>query len=203
MSIAPMNTPSTRWLPALPSPESPHAPAHSPTYAPTQHQPGRRCARARQAQGFTLIEVMMVLAVIAILALIAVPSQVDRIVKEQVLEGMKLSELATKRVDVAWATTGKLPDNNEALALPAADKIVSARVSSITVEQGVVHIVFGNQANGSLSGKVLSLRPAVVEDTPVVPIAWVCGFSKEPQNMKLLGANRTDIQKHHLPLRCL
>ena len=59
------------------------------------------------------------------------------------------------------------------------------------------------QANGSLRGKTLSLRPAVVEDTPLVPIAWVCGFAKEPQAMKVLGTNRTDIDKQYLPLRCL
>jgi type IV pilus assembly protein PilA len=157
--------------------------------------------RVRQ-RGFTLIEMMAVLAVIAILAMIAIPSQLDRIVKEQVLEGIKLAELATKRVDVYWAATGKLPEKNQTLDLPAADKIVNARVSSVTVDQGAVHIVFGNQASGSLQGKTLSLLPAVVDDAPAVPITWICAGSAVPAKMSTKGENRTSIGKDKLPMRC-
>ncbi len=153
--------------------------------------------------GFTLIELMAVIAVIAILALTALPSQMDRIVKEQILEGIKLADIATKRVDVFWTASGKLPDNNEVLTLPAADKIVNNRVSSVTVEKGAVHIVFGNQASSSLTGKTLSLRPAIVEDAPAVPINWICGKSAVPAKMTAQGDNRTDIAPTHLPLRCL
>ncbi len=154
-------------------------------------------------QGFSLIELMAVVAVIAILALIALPSQMDRIVKEQVLEGIKLAELATKRVDAHWTNTGRLPENNEALDLPVAEKIVSNRVSSIAVDKGAVHISFGNQASGSLSGKTLSLRPAVVDDAPAVPITWICSGSATPVKMSAKGDNRSDIPTHFLPLRCL
>lgn len=146
---------------------------------------------------------MAVLAIIAILAMMAIPSQMDRIVKEQVIEGIKLAELATKRVDAYWVATGKLPENNEALDLPVADKIVSARVSSVSVDKGAVHIRFGNQASGSLSGKVLSLRPAVVKDAIVVPITWVCAAGKVPEKMNIEGENRTDIRGDKLPLRCI
>ncbi len=157
----------------------------------------------RADQGFTLIELMAVIAVIAILALIALPSQMERIVKEQIIEGIKLSEIATKRVDSFWLASGKLPENNEALALPVADKIVNNRVSSVTVEKGAVHIVFGNQASSSLKGKTLSLRPSVVEDAPAVPITWICGKSAVPAKMTAQGESRTDIAQTHLPLRCL
>jgi type IV pilus assembly protein PilA len=146
---------------------------------------------------------MAVLAVIAILAMIAIPSQLDRIVKEQVLEGIKLAELATKRTDVYWLASGKLPEKNETLDLPAPDKIVNARVSSITVDNGAVHIVFGNQASSSLKDKVLSLRPAVVEDAPAVPITWVCATGAVPEKMSAKGENRTSIARDKLPLRCL
>jgi type IV pilus assembly protein PilA len=154
-------------------------------------------------KGFTLIELMAVIAVIAILALIALPSYLDKVVKEQVLEGIKLSEIVTKKIDAFWIASGKLPENNEVLTLPTADKIVNSRVSSITVEKGAVHIVFGNQASGSLSGKTLSLRPAVVEDASAVPITWICGKNAVPAKMTAQGENRTDIAQTHLPLRCL
>jgi type IV pilus assembly protein PilA len=157
----------------------------------------------RRARGFTLIELMAVVAVIAILALIALPSQLDRLAKEQVLEAIKLAELATKRVDAFWTTSGKLPDNNEALDLPSADKIVSNRVSSLRVDQGAVHIVFGNQANGALSGKTLSLRPAVVDDAPAVPITWICAKHAVPSKMTAKGDDRTTLPSQLLPLRCI
>jgi type IV pilus assembly protein PilA len=156
----------------------------------------------RRPSGFTLIEMMAVLAVVAILALIALPSQMDRIAKEQVIEGIKLAELATKRVDAFWLATAKLPDNNEALDLPVADKIVSHRVSSIAVDKGAVHIVFGNQASGAIQGKTLSLRPAIVEDAPAVPITWLCAQSSLPAKMTAKGDNRTTIPRDKLPLRC-
>lgn len=157
----------------------------------------------KAASGFSLIELMTVIAVIAILALMAVPTMLDKLVKEQIVEALPLAKIVSDPVDTQWKTTGKLPADNAALALPEPNKIVSNLVSSVRLEDGVIHMQFGNQANGSLRGKTLSLRPAVVEDTPLVPIAWVCGFAKEPQNMKLLGTNRTDIDKQYLPLRCL
>lgn len=146
---------------------------------------------------------MAVVAVIAILALIAVPSMLGKIVKEQVVEALPLAKIVSTPVDAYWKATGKLPADNAALALPEPAKIVSNLVSSVSLEDGVIHLQFGNQANGNLRGKTLSLRPAVVENTPLVPVAWVCGFAKEPQNMKMLGTNRTDINKQYLPLRCL
>jgi type IV pilus assembly protein PilA len=158
--------------------------------------------RLKNPRGFTLIEMMAVLAIIAILAMIAIPSQMDRIVKEQVVEGIKLAEIATKRVDAFWIITGKLPDSNETLDLPSADKIVNSRVSSITVEKGAVHIRFGNQASAALHGKVLSLRPAVVDDAPAVPITWICAQGKIPDKMIAKGDNRTEIKIGSLPMRC-
>jgi type IV pilus assembly protein PilA len=157
----------------------------------------------RRTRGFTLIELMAVVTVIAILALIALPSQLDRIAKEQVLEGIKLAEVATKRVDAHWLSTGKLPENNEVLDLPAADKIVSNRISSVSVDKGAVHLVFGNQANGALSGKTLSLRPAVVEDALAVPITWVCAKHAVPSKMTAKGDDRTTLPSQLLPLRCI
>jgi len=53
-----------------------------------------------------------------------------------------------------------------------------------------------------LTGRVLTLRPAVVEDTPVVPIAWVCGFAAVPDGMAVRGENRTDIAASLLPVNC-
>jgi len=50
-------------------------------------------------------------------------------------------------------------------------------------------------------GKVLTLRPAVAEDAPIVRITWVCGYATQPGKMTLKGENRTDISADYLPLR--
>jgi type IV pilus assembly protein PilA len=157
---------------------------------------------SRDRGGFTLIEMMAVLAVISILALIALPSMLEKIVREQVLEALPLSQVATQAVSKYWQAQGKMPATNEAAGLPAADKIISTLISSTTVEDGAVHLVFGPQANGSLRGKTLTLRPAVVPDAPVVPASWICGLAKEPEKMTVQGVNKTDVASTYLPMRC-
>jgi type IV pilus assembly protein PilA len=48
----------------------------------------------------------------------------------------------------------------------------------------------------------LTLRPAVVEDAPVVPIAWVCGYAPAPEKMTVHGENRTTVPQRYLPWKC-
>jgi type IV pilus assembly protein PilA len=75
-------------------------------------------------------------------------------------------------------------------------------VSSLAVRDGAIHLTFGNRASGAISGKMLSLRPAVVEDAPIVPVAWVCGSAEAPDKMKVMGANLTNVKDGVLPLDC-
>ena len=153
-------------------------------------------------RGFTLIELMVVVAIIAILAMMAVPLYRDKYVREQVVEAMRLTDIAKGPIAAAWATSKTFPDDNAAAGLPTPDKVVSNYVKSLTIEGGAIHVVFGNQANGALRGMTLSLRPAVVEDAPVVPVAWVCGYAAAPEKMTVTGANRTDVPKVWLPINC-
>jgi type IV pilus assembly protein PilA len=152
--------------------------------------------------GFTLIELMVVVAIIAILALMAVPIYSDKYIREQVVEAMRLTDIAKGPIATAWAITKTFPDDNAAAGLPVPDKVVSNYVKSLTVEAGAIHVVFGNQAKGALRGMTLSLRPAVVEDAPIVPVAWVCGFAAVPEKMTVTAANKTDLPKNWLPVNC-
>lgn len=153
-------------------------------------------------RGFSLIELVIVLAVMAILALIALPNFTDKIVRDQITDALPLADVAKKPVAAAWALAHTLPTDNAAAGIPAADKIVSTYVSSVAVENGAVHITFGNSANGLIKGKVLTLRPAVVEDAPVVPVSWVCAQAKVPDNMTAKGEDRTTVPAQYLPLNC-
>jgi type IV pilus assembly protein PilA len=153
-------------------------------------------------RGVTLIELMVVVAIIAILALMAVPSYHDKFIREQVIEAMRLTDIAKRPIAAAWSTTRTLPDDNAAAGLPTPDKVVGNYVKSLTVEAGAIHVVFGNQASGALRGMTLSLRPAVVEDAPIVPVAWVCGFAAAPEKMTVMAANKTNLPKNWLPVNC-
>jgi type IV pilus assembly protein PilA len=153
--------------------------------------------------GFTMIEMMVILAIVGILAMMAVPSYLDRIVRKQIEAALPLADIDKQPIALAWTQTQEFPADNAAAGLPAADKIVSNYVTSLAVRNGSIQITFGNQASSAIMGKVLSLRPAVVEDAPVVPITWVCGNAAPPNKMTVRGENLTSIPNTFLPLDCL
>lgn len=155
-----------------------------------------------RTRGFTLSELMIVVAIIAILAMVAMPSIQGKLVRNQIIEAARWGDLAKNPVAQAWTATKTLPMDNTAAGLPPAEKIVSTLVTSVVVESGAVHLTFGNQANAALAGHVLTFRPAVVEDATMVPVAWVCGNAKVPDKMTARGSNRTDIPDRFLPLNC-
>lgn len=152
--------------------------------------------------GFTLMEMMAVVAVIAILATLALPSYLERIVRDQIKAALPLADIARQPIAASWALERTFPADNAAAGLPAADKIVSNHVSAVAVTDGAIHITFGNRVNRSLTGKILTLRPAVVEDAPIVPVAWVCGYAEGPDRMRVYGKNLTSIPEPLLPIEC-
>jgi type IV pilus assembly protein PilA len=159
---------------------------------------GTPCRRA----GFTLIEMMAVIAIMSILALLALPSYYSRVVRQQIEGIAPLVAIAETPIAAAWAGTQTLPADNAAAGLPAADKMVNNTVSAVLIQDGAINITFGNRATNALNGKILTIRPAIVADAPIVPVAWVCGNAAAPHNMTVKGANRTTIAATYLPLDC-
>jgi type IV pilus assembly protein PilA len=158
--------------------------------------------RPRQASGFTWIELMGVVIVIAILALMAVPSLQDTALKRQVKEGMALAEVAKKGVQAFWGLSADMPANNAAAGVPPSDKIVGTLVKDVSIDGGAITLTYGNNASKALEGKRLTLRPAVIPDQLVVPIAWICNNVAVPKGMEVRGRNDTDIQASWLPVEC-
>lgn len=152
--------------------------------------------------GFSAMEMMVVVAIIAILAMIAIPSGIERIIKEQVAAAVPLADAAKEPIAAQWKALKTLPTDNIEAGLPTPNKVVSNLISSLEVSKGVIHMTFGNKAHNQLQGKILTIRPAVIEESQAVPVAWVCGNAKVPAQMTLLGDNRTNIEAKYLPFAC-
>jgi type IV pilus assembly protein PilA len=152
--------------------------------------------------GFSAIEMMVVVAIIAILAMVAIPTSVGRIVKEQVVVAMPLADIAKAPIAANWAASKTLLVDNKEAGLPTSDNIVSNFVSAVEVQNGAIHMTFGNKAHPKIKGKILSFRPAVIEESQIVPVAWVCGNAKAPEKMTLKGENKTNVADEYLPHLC-
>lgn len=149
-----------------------------------------------------MMEIMVAIAIVAILATLAIPSFQSSIVRDQIVAAVPLADIAKKPVALSWLGFQVLPADNAAAGLPAADKIVNNHISSVAVEDGAIQITFGNNVHSVIAGKILTLRPAIVEDAPIVPVAWVCGYAAVPANMTAKGNNKTDIPTGYLPFNC-
>ncbi|MGJ8638621.1 MAG: pilin [Opitutaceae bacterium] len=154
----------------------------------------------RQHTGFTLVEVMIVVVIIGTIMTMALPPLHDRVIRTQVTEGFKLSEFIQEEIQEFYRETGRLPANNEECGLPKAAVIVGNFVQSVEVEDGTIHIRYGNKINSHANGKTVSIRPAIVPEETRIPIAWVTGFSSAPDGMQIEENNRTDLLPRHLPI---
>lgn len=152
--------------------------------------------------GFTWIELVLVLAVIAIIGAMAIPGMQDTVLKKQVKEGLDLADVAKKGVQSFWTASGDLPKDNKEAGVPAKDKIVGTMVKEVDVDNGAIHITYGNNASKAITGMRVTLRPAVVKDEPKVPIAWLCHNVAVPDKMEVRGQDRTDIPAKWLPVEC-
>lgn len=167
---------------------------------PVQCHPMKRPLPAHR--GFTLLELMVVVAVIAILSMMMIPSYRDRIVRKQVAETLDGIAFARGAIAARYVATQAFPADNPEAGLPPPDKIVSNNLSSVTVADGALVLVFGNAADAALKGRRLSLRPAFVQDYPQVPLVWLCAAAPVPGNMTVQGEDVTDVPTRYLPLRC-
>jgi type IV pilus assembly protein PilA len=129
--------------------------------------------RQRISAGFTLIELMIVVAIIAILAAIAIPAYQDYLVRAQVTEGMSLGSGAKAAVWDFVSNTGRFPPNNQSAGLAPAASISGSYVSSVDVSAGRIKMLYqGPEANIDINGadKYLVLSPVTLAGS----IIWTC-----------------------------
>jgi type IV pilus assembly protein PilA len=115
-------------------------------------------------QGFTLIELMIVVAIIGILAAIAVPAYQDYTIRAKVSEGASLAGSARTSVDVAYSegyTLGGMPVTHATLGLAAAASYNAKYVARVSLRgEGIVAISYKNEKSlGTASGDVLIYVP--------------------------------------------
>ncbi len=152
--------------------------------------------------GFTLIELMIVIAIISILTTMALPSYQDRVIRKQITEGFNLAEIAQDAVQGYYKKKKRMPYSNKEAGLPVPGKIVGNYVTSVSVKKGVIEITLGNRVNANVSGKTVTIRPAIVKGAPVVPIAWIYAYASVPDKMIVMGKNNSSVLPRHLPVNC-
>ncbi len=153
-------------------------------------------------RGFTLMEMLVVLAVIAILATLMMPSQGHRNVQTQVVESVELVDGYKAPIEAYFRAAGSFPADNEQAGMPAPELLMGNYLERVEVVEGAMHLTMGNKFPKSLQGSVISLRPLLVEGSPSSPISWVCGYDAVPEGMKAAADNRTNLDIKYLPLRC-
>lgn len=125
----------------------------------------------RGLKGFTLIELMIVVAIIAVLAAIAIPAYQDYLIRAQVTEGMSLASGAKSAVWDYISNTGQYPSNNESAGMAPKAEVVGSYVSSVDVAGGAITVEFkGPKANQAIRDELLVLSPTTAGGS----ILWTC-----------------------------
>jgi type IV pilus assembly protein PilA len=108
-------------------------------------------------QGFTLIELMIVVAIIGILSSIAIPAYERYTIRAQIAEGLNLSAPFKTAVAEFVGSNGGFPADNTDAGLSAPGTYVGKYVQSVSVNGDVVSIQYGNDANARINGETVVL----------------------------------------------
>jgi type IV pilus assembly protein PilA len=141
-------------------------------------------------KGFTLIELMIVVAIIAILAAIAIPAYQDYLIRAQVSEGATLADGAQTADAEYYSNKGVFPTSNLSAGIASSTSIQGKYVSSVVIGAGgIVTSAFSGTApqvaNTALVGKVLVFSPVTLAGS----VSWHCGQASTTVPVKYLPSS--------------
>jgi type IV pilus assembly protein PilA len=165
----------------------------------------------KRHSGFTLIELMIVVAIIGILAAIAIPAYQNYVVRAQVAEGINMVAFGKASIADAFLDTGEAPAERVNAGLsPDPTDTNGKYVESVDIVNGTLVVEFGHEANQVIHGLTVTLTPY---ETAELGVVWSCGTSEPPSGLAPLGTagggTRADpddpvttVPLHYLPATC-
>ncbi len=121
-------------------------------------------------QGFTLIELMIVVAIIGILAAIAIPAYQDYTIRAQVSEGLNLSGGAKAAVTEFYQDRGVWPTDNTEAGLETSTNIMGKYVLSVAAVGPIVTVTYGFDAHALINGQNITMTAF----DNLGSVSWTC-----------------------------
>jgi len=157
-------------------------------------------------KGFTLIELMIVVAIIGILAAIAIPAYQDYTIRAQVTEGATLADGVKVAMQDYYAQHGTWPaallGNDAAGGMNFTGAVTGQYVTAVaTTGVGDITATFGNRANAKITPNALTIYAALSTNQDIV---WICGKQALPGTAVSAGgtAAMTTVTDKYLPRNC-
>jgi type IV pilus assembly protein PilA len=160
----------------------------------------------RNQKGFTLIELMIVVAIIGILASLAMTAYQTYLVRAQIAEGVNMAGAAKTPIVDAFLQTGTPPaDRTEAGMSPLATDTSGKYVESVAINDGRIDVTFGHDAHAEIFGRTVSFTPYMSGGNSVV---FRCGAAPAPAGAPLTDGTVSSsylaptVSQRYLPAAC-